>query len=152
MAKEKQTFFEKISGGKKPSLKAENADANDPSLKSEENSKEVQEGQLAVDVYETELAVVVESIIGGVNPDDINVAVANNILTIKGVREKDLETAEPVNYLVAECFWGAFSRSIILPCEADVDNIKASIKKGVLKITLPKLVGSKTKKIKIEEV
>lgn len=154
MIKEKQSFFEKISGGKKASLKTENADEpaeNKPFLEIGNEAQEVQEGQLAVDVYETEIAVVVESIIGGVDPENINIAVSNNVLTIKGVRGKNADTNEPVNYFVSECFWGSFSRSIILPCEVDVDGIKASIKKGVLKITLPKLMGSKTKKIKIEE-
>ncbi|MBU4141551.1 Hsp20/alpha crystallin family protein [Patescibacteria group bacterium] len=152
MMKEKQSFFEKISGGKKTFLKVEDADENNSSLMAAEESKEVLEGQLAVDVYETNSSIVVESIIGGVNPDNINVSVSNNVLTIKGIREKSIDAAENINYFVSECFWGPFSRSIILPCEVDVDSIKAGIKKGVLKITLPKLVGSKTRKIIIEEV
>lgn len=152
MIKEKQSFFEKISGNKKTSLKIEDMNENNSAPLIEEESKEIQEGQLAVDVYETNSAIVVESIIGGVNPDDINVSVSNNVLTIKGIREKNADTDENINYFVSECFWGPFSRSIILPCEVDPDAIKASIKKGVLKITLPKLVGSKTKKIIIEEV
>lgn len=152
MVKEKQSFFEKISGGKKASLKAEDAVKEDSPFKTEENPKEAQEGQLAVDVYETSYAIVVESIIGGVNPENINISVSNNVLMIKGVREKSIDSAENINYFVSECFWGPFSRSIILPCEVDVDDIKAVIKKGVLKITLLKLIGSKTKKIMIEEV
>ncbi len=154
MIKEKQSFFEKISAGKKPSLKIENADEiaeNKSSLEIESETQEVQEGQLAVDVYETDSAVVVESIIGGVDSENINIAVSNNVLTIKGVRERNSDADGSINYFVAECFWGPFSRSIILPCEVDVDSIKASIKKGVLRIALPKLIGSKTRKIKIEE-
>lgn len=152
MAKEKQSFFEKISGGKKISLKAEDAIKDNFSSKSEEYPQEEREGQLAVDVYETSSAIVVESIIGGVDPDDIGVSVSNNVLTIKGIREKNTDAAENINYFVSECFWGSFSRSIILPCEVDADAIKAVIKKGVLKIILPKLAGNKTKKIIIEEV
>jgi HSP20 family protein len=152
MFKEKQSFFEKISSGKKTPLKVEDADENNITPDVEESQKEVQEGQLAVDVYETSAAIVVESIIGGVNSGDINVSVSNNVLTIKGVREKSEDAEENINYFVSECFWGPFSRSIILPCEVDADAIKAAIKKGVLKITLPKLIGSKTKKIIIEEV
>lgn len=152
MVKEKQSFFEKISNGKKTSLTVEDEDKTIPPVETGEESKEIQEGQLAVDVYETTSSIIVESIIGGVNSGDINVAVSNNVLTIKGIREKNEEMSENVNYFVSECFWGPFSRSIILPCEVDVDAIKAAIKKGVLKITLPKLVGSKTKKIIIEEV
>jgi len=152
MLKEKQSFFEKISSGKKTPLKVEDTDENNIAPDTEESQKEVQEGQLAVDVYETNAAIVVESIIGGVNSGDINVSVSNNVLTIKGVREKIEDAEENINYFVSECFWGPFSRSIILPCEVDADAIKAAIKKGVLKITLPKLIGGKTKKIIIEEV
>ncbi len=151
MAKEKQSFFEKISGNKKTSLKTKDADEESSFLSTEEDSKENQEGQLAVDVYEINSAIVVESIIGGVNSGDINVSVVNNVLTIKGVREKSADADKGVNYFVSECFWGPFSRSIILPCEVEVDAIKAGIKKGVLKIILPKLTGNKSKKIIIEE-
>ena len=157
MVKDKQSFFEKISGGKKTSLAAEEADKDNLSIKvrerktKEEDSNEPQEGQLAVDVYETNSEIVVESIIGGVNSGDINISVLENVLTIKGIRQKSADASENVNYFVSECFWGNFSRSIILPCEVDADAVKAVIKKGVLKIILPKLVGGKTKKIIIEE-
>lgn len=113
-------------------------------------AKKTEEGQLAVDVYETDSAIVVKSIIGGVKAEDIGISVANDVLTIKGTREKN-EEPEKRNYFVEECFWGDFSRSIILPSEVDSDDVKATMKNGILKVTLLKLVGDKIKKIKIEE-
>lgn len=150
MIKEKKSFFEKISGDKKTSLKVKDANEYSSSFKTEEDPKEVQDGQLAVDVYEIDSAIVVRSIIGGVKAEDIEISAANDVLTIKGVREKNEET-ETHNYFVEECFWGAFSRSIILPVEVDAGNVKATMKNGILKIILPRLVGGKIKKIKIEE-
>ncbi|MBU3965141.1 Hsp20/alpha crystallin family protein [Patescibacteria group bacterium] len=111
-----------------------------------------EEGQLAVDVYETSSAIIAKSIIGGVKSADIDISISNDVLTVKGVRKKQEGTGEEVNYFVSECFWGPFSRSIVLPVSVDADNIKASLKDGVLKIELPKLSnGEKIKKIEIKE-
>lgn len=148
MSNEKKSFFGKIIKNSGP---AEEEDKNIFVAGDQgEVVKKTEEGQLAVDVYETDSAIVVKSIIGGIKGEDIGISVANDVLTIKGTREKS-EEPEKHNYFVAECFWGAFSRSIILPVEVDSDDVKATMKNGVLKIILPKLVGSKIKKIRIEE-
>lgn len=147
MSNEKKSFFGKI-------IKNSGAEEEDKNIfvtgDQSEVVKKTEEGQLAVDVYETDSAIVVKSIIGGIKAEDIGISVANDVLTIKGTREKS-EEPEKHNYFVAECFWGAFSRSIILPVEVDSDDVRATMKNGILKIILPKLVGSKIKKIKIEE-
>ncbi len=109
-----------------------------------------EEGQLAVDVYETDSTIVIKSIIGGIKAENIGISVINDVLTIKGAREKS-EEKEKHNYFVAECFWGAFSRSIVLPAAVDSDSVKATMKNGVLKIVLPKLTEGNIKKIKIQE-
>lgn len=114
--------------------------------------KKEEEGQLAVDVYETNSAIVVKSIIGGVKSADIDISISNDMLTVKGMRKKHEAAGGEVNYFVSECFWGPFSRSIVLPVSADTESIKASLKDGVLKIELPKLSGGeKIKKIEIKE-
>jgi len=94
-------------------------------------------GQLAVDVYQTKDDIVVKSTIAGVKPEDIDVSINNDMITIRGKREKDYEVTEE-DYFYHECYWGGFSRSIILPCEVKVDKVRASIKNGVLTIILPK--------------
>lgn len=104
------------------------------------------EGQLSIDVYQDEDNVYVKSTIAGAKPEDIDISVHNDMLTIRGKRQKE-EKIKDENYLYQECFWGKFSRSIILPTEVDVDNIKANLKDGILTITLPKI---KNKSIPIE--
>ncbi|HCM67692.1 MAG: hypothetical protein A2898_05260 [Candidatus Kerfeldbacteria bacterium RIFCSPLOWO2_01_FULL_48_11] len=108
-------------------------------------------GQLAVDVYQTEKEIVVKSTIAGVRPEDLDISINNDMVTIRGKREKDF-TAENAEYLFKECFWGGFSRSIILPTEIKVDKAQASLKNGVLTITLPKVPrANKVKVIKVNE-
>lgn len=123
-----------------------------PLRQQSEASQRGEEGQLAVDVYETNSAIVVKSIIGGIKSADIDISISNDVLTVKGVRKKQEVSGETANYFVAECFWGPFSRSIVLPVSVDAESIRASLKDGVLKIELPKLSkGEKFKKIEIKE-
>lgn len=148
MINEKKSFFGKIN---KKSDVSEKEDKNIfVDERRDDAIKKGEDGQLAVDVYETDSAIAVRSIIGGVKAEDIGISVSNDVLTIKGLREKN-EEPETHNYFVEECFWGAFSRSIILPVKVDADSVKATMKNGILKIVLPKLLGGKIKKIKIEE-
>lgn len=152
MAKEKQSFFEKIIKPEAPKKKEAEEEINNFPISEETDEKALknnQEGQLSVDVYETDSSIVVESIVGGVKIEDINISVSNNVLTLKGIRKK-MEETDVRNYFVAECFWGSFSRSIILPSEVDIDAVKATMKNGILKIVLPKASAEKVKKITID--
>jgi len=106
------------------------------------------DGQLTVDVYQTEDDIVVQSTIAGVDQNDIDIAVTNDMVTIKGKRATP-EKIRSSDYYYQELFWGPFSRSIILPEDVDSDSAKASMKNGLLTVRLPKLVKSRTKKIKI---
>ncbi|MFH1412933.1 MAG: Hsp20/alpha crystallin family protein [bacterium] len=97
-----------------------------------------EEGQLSVDVFEHENNIVIKSTIAGAKPEDIEISVHNDMLTIKGKREMS-EEVDYKDYLYRECYWGKFSRTIILPTQVHEDKIKADIKDGVLTITLPKV-------------
>ncbi len=107
------------------------------------------EGELTVDVYQTPSAFIIESTIAGVNPEDIDISLTPESITIKGKREKE-ERIKAENYIHQECYWGRFSRTIILPQEIDPDKAQANIKNGVLKVSLPKVNKLKTKKIKVK--
>lgn len=96
------------------------------------------EGQLTVDVYQTDKEIVIQSTIAGVSADDIDISIAKDMVTIKGHREK-IEKTKQADYFHQELYWGAFSRSIILPFDINIDKAKASIKNGLLTIRLPKL-------------
>jgi len=108
------------------------------------------DGQLAVDVYQTEKEIVVKSTIAGVDVDDLDISLQNDMLTIKGIRRKDFEVDDD-DYFYQECYWGGFSRSIILPVEVKEDEISATLKNGILTIVLPKAEKSKLKIVKVKE-
>lgn len=113
----------------------------------EDNIEE--EGQLSVDVYQDKKNIIVKSTVAGVEPEDVDVSFDNDMLTIRGKRKKDL-TIDEDNYFYQECYWGSFSRSIILPVDVDSTKINAAIKNGILTITLPK-VKKKDISIKIKD-
>jgi HSP20 family protein len=106
------------------------------------------EGQLAVDVYQTDEELVVQSAIAGVEPDDLNVTIEGDLLSIKGKRKKPKE--EKGDYFYQECYWGEFSRQIILPVEVDPGRIDACLQEGILMIRVPKIVREGKKKVKIK--
>ncbi|MBI1838933.1 MAG: Hsp20/alpha crystallin family protein [Candidatus Colwellbacteria bacterium] len=108
------------------------------------------EGQLTVDVYQTPDEIVVESTIAGVDKDNIDIDVTTESVTIRGERRRE-ERIDESDYFYQECFWGKFSRSIILPQEIDPDKAHSSIKNGILTIHLPKIHRNKSRKIKIKD-
>ncbi len=114
------------------------------------NEDHFEEGQLSVDVYETPKDIVVKSTIAGVKPEDIDISINDDMLTIRGHRHIDEEIKEE-DYLYQECYWGSFSRSIILPTEVKADKIDASLENGVLTVKLPKAKEKKELNIKVKE-
>jgi HSP20 family protein len=109
------------------------------------------EGELSVDVFQTDTDLVVLAPVAGVEISDLDISVNDNeVLTIKGQRHVTKEIPEE-DYLTRECFWGAFSRSILLPDGLDTDGIKATFKRGVLKIEIPKVKKERSKKVQIND-
>ena len=108
-----------------------------------------QEGQLALDIYQTDDEIVILSAVAGVDEKDINISVTDEVLTIKGKRHLDIQIPEE-DYLTKECFWGDFSRSIVLPASADSGRIAATFKNSILKIMIPKVEKLQTKVIRIK--
>ncbi len=107
------------------------------------------EGQLTIDLYQNPDEIILESPIAGVKPDDLDIAITNESVTIKGSRQKERRIKEE-DYFYQECYWGKFSRSVILPQEVDAERSEASIKNGVLTIKLPKLNRQRSKKLKVQ--
>ncbi len=107
------------------------------------------EGQLTLDVYQTRDNVMIKSTIAGVKSEDLDITIANDMVTIRGERKKD-EEVRPEDYFYQECYWGPFSRSIILPVDIDVEGVAAEIKDGILTGTLPNAAKAKTKKVKVQ--
>lgn len=106
------------------------------------------EGQLTIDVYQTDNEIVIKSTIAGVKPEDLDVSINNDMVTIRGDRKND-EVVESENYYYQECYWGTFSRSVILPVEIIADKSEAQMKNGILTIRLPKADTTKSKRIQV---
>jgi len=108
------------------------------------------EGQLAIDVYQTKDTLVIEAPIAGViSAENLDVSITNESVTIRGKREREARVKED-DYFYQECYWGRFSRSIILPQEIDPEKAEATIKNGILTIKLPKLQRQKSKKLRVK--
>jgi len=118
-----------------------------PSARHSEDSLQP-EGQLTIDVYQTPSDIVVESAIAGVDPEDLDVEVSSDSVSIRGQRQREHEVSDE-DYFYQECYWGRFARSVILPQEIDPENASVSFKNGILKIRLPKLNRRKTKKLQV---
>jgi HSP20 family protein len=108
-------------------------------------------GALAVDVYETEDAVVVKSAIPGVKPEGIDISLTGDTLTIKG-ETKFEEEVEEENYVRREMRYGAFSRTLPVPTAVVAEEAEAEFENGVLTLTLPKAEEVKPKAIQIKGV
>jgi len=106
------------------------------------------EGQLTIDVYQTESDIVIKSTIAGVKPEDLDVAINNDMVTIRGERKNE-EMVGSENYYYQECYWGSFSRSVVLPVDIISEKAEASLKNGILTIRLPKADTNKIKKIQV---
>ena len=106
---------------------------------------------LAMDVYETENELVVESPLPGVKPDEVDISVVGNTLTIKAETKKDETKEEKGKYHCRERRYGLFQRSVSLPVEVDANKAEAVFENGVLKLTLPKTEAQKPRKIAIKK-
>lgn len=109
-----------------------------------------EEGQLTIDVFQANNEFVIKSTVAGVNAEDLDIDIRDDMVIIRGLRQKDESISED-DYLYQECFWGAFSRTVILPEVIDSDHAKATLKNGVLTIRLPKLARSTHKKVIVTE-
>jgi len=108
------------------------------------------EGELAIDAYETDKEIVIQSTIAGISASDLDISAEDDMLIIKGSRQKpDNEGAK--NYFQQECYWGPFSKKIILPEKAKIASAKAEVKNGVLTLKIPKAQTASKKKIAIKD-
>ena len=102
----------------------------------------------AVDIYETEHELVVKADLPDIKPEELDIRVENNILTIRGERKFEKKVNES-NYLRVERAYGSFSRSFSLANTVNSEAIKAEYKNGVLTLTIPKREEAKPKQIKV---
>jgi len=108
-----------------------------------------EEGELTVDVYQTNDMIVIKSMIAGVRPEDLDISITRDMVTIHGKREEE-RVANEDDYFTRELYWGSFSRTISLPQEIDVDEAEAIEKHGLLILKLPKMDKKRQSKLKVK--
>lgn len=114
-----------------------------------EHDGDPQEGELPVDMYQTGDAIVIRALVAGVTPDDLDIAITRDMVTIKGIREEYQESADE-DYYHRELFWGSFSRTLLLPEEVIIDEAEAQEKHGLLEIRLPKVDKDRSARLKVK--
>ncbi len=106
-------------------------------------------GELAVDVYQTPTHIIIRAMIAGVKPEDLDVSITRDMVTIRGRRERHTESSGG-DFFFQELYWGAFTRTIVLPQEIEIEDAEASEKHGLLTIKLPKLDKGRQAKLKVK--
>jgi HSP20 family protein len=148
--KNKKSFFEKLKrvmiiGNKKINLSEEESleEENEITLENEE------EGQLAIDMYQTPDEIIIKTMIAGVKPEDLDISITRDMITIRGKR---LESYEESNndFFHRELYWGSFSRTIVLPAEIEIEEAEANEKHGLLTLLLPKIDKNRQSKLKVK--
>jgi HSP20 family protein len=109
------------------------------------------EGELSLDVYQTPDEIIVRAMIPGVRKEDIDISISRDTITIKGNRKEDKTIADD-NYVVRELYWGAFTRTVRLPHEVDIEHAEASESQGLLTIKLPRVDKDRQAKLRIKSV
>ena len=147
MGKDKKSFFERLTGTVKI---PDDEEAVLPVHKRQEGwaEEESTDGQLTVDVYQTNNDIIIKTIVAGVHPEDLDISITRDMVTIKGHREEEKEISEE-GYFHKELYWGSFSRTILLPEEVEVEEAEAIEKHGLLTIRLPKINKQKQTKLKV---
>jgi HSP20 family protein len=116
---------------------------------SHDNLEEQQDGELPIDMYQTADAVIIRALVAGVNPEDLDIAITRDMVTLRGVREEIQEVPDE-DYYHRELFWGSFSRNILLPNEVIIDEAEAKEKHGLLEITLPKVDKDRSARLTVK--
>ncbi|MES2088083.1 MAG: Hsp20/alpha crystallin family protein [Patescibacteria group bacterium] len=155
MPKEKKSFFERLTGSMHMDDREEAVEITPTHQKIKKPEKEMwledeqEEGQLTVDVYQGPDDIIIKAMVAGVKPEDLDISINRDMVSIKGTREESREVKED-DYFTKELYWGSFSRTILLPQEIDVETSEASEKHGLLFIRLPKIDKGRKTKLKVK--
>lgn len=154
--KDNRSFFEKLTGSVRVDDDSSDFEETETKLPSKTNAngepwydEEPEEGQLTIDMYQTPSEIVIKSMVAGVKPEDLDISIARDTVTIKGKRETERFVHED-DYFHQELYWGSFSRTIMLPAEIDVEEADAIEKHGLLIIKLPKVDKNRQTRLKVK--
>ncbi len=108
-----------------------------------------QDGELPVDMFQTDDAIVIRALVAGVSPGELDISITRDMVTLRGVRE-EIQEVHDDGYFHRELFWGSFSRTLVLPEEIAIDEAEAQEKHGMLEIRLPKLDKHRSTQLKVK--
>ena len=151
----KRSFFERLTGAVRLDdevLEQENQLNAKPLAKPTKTNifeESEEEAQLTVDVYQTPSEIIIKTMVAGVKPEDLDVTITRESVTINGKRSED-RTVSDDEYFHRELYWGSFARTITLPEEVDVDGAEAVEKHGMLILHLPKLDKNRQTKLRVK--
>lgn len=110
-----------------------------------------EEGQLTIDVFQNKDSIIIQTMVAGVKPENLEISITREMVTIRGHRE-ETESRNEDDYFFRELYWGNFSRTIVLPQEIEPEEATATEKHGLLTLTLPKINKEKMAKVKVKSV
>jgi len=152
----KRSFFERLTGSIR-AMEDEPAETRKLPMKDTGRSgksfleAEAEEMELPVDVYQTPSDIIVQTMVAGVRPEDLEVSIARDMITIRGKRQES-RTVEEENFFSKELYWGSFSRTILLPQEVEPEEAEAVEKHGLLTIRLSKVDKEKRASLKVKSL
>lgn len=155
MAKHKKSFFERLTGTVKIDDDEIDEEVEDEETDEAEEAKgksltdDDSDGQLAVDVYQTQSDIIIKTMVAGIRPEDLDISITRDMVTIKGSRE-DNTSIDDEDYFHRELFWGSFSRTILLPQEIEIEEAEAIERHGLLTIKLPKINKDRQTKLRVK--
>ncbi len=154
----RKSFFERLTGSVRADEEQEQEEQTKrvsvrggQKIPSNWMEEEVEEAELTVDVYQTPTDIIVQTMVAGVKPEDLELTIARDMITIRGKREES-RTIDEDNYFTKELYWGTFSRTILLPQEVDPEEAEATEKHGLLTIKLPKIDKEKKTSVKVKSI
>jgi len=157
MEKKKRSFFERLTGSRsaeeEPELKKEHLAKGERKNGNSNNwiEEENEEAELSVDVYQTPTDIIIQTMVAGVKPEDLELSIARDIITIRGQREES-RTIDEDNYFTKELYWGKFSRTISLPAEVEPEEVEATERHGLLTIKIQKVDKDKKNNVRVKSI
>ena len=166
MTKDSRSFFERLTGAVKVADEEEILvdQSSAPDIDSaqdrperqdhnwdhyEDEEMEEEEGTLSVDLYETPTDLILKTVVAGCRPDDLDISISRERVSIRGKRIPDRYIKDSDTHL-QELYWGSFSRTLSLPAEIEADEAEAVSIHGLLEIKLPKINKDKETKLRVK--
>ncbi len=160
MENKKRSFFERLTGSVRAEEENEEQKRNLVEInrgngkdKKSNNwiEEENDEAELSIDVYQTPTDIIIETMVAGVKPEDLELSISRDMVTIRGEREENRNIDEE-NYFTKELYWGRFSRTISLPTEVEPEEVEATEKHGLLTIKIKKVDKEKKNTVRIKSI